>query len=89
MSFVVVVYWPPFSNNDFYITFNKLLKACYFKIEVIILHDLNCNWLDKTNRKSLKQITDSLDFTQLMEGPIITAAEQCRIRLWKVYNHVT
>ena len=48
MSFVlIVVYRPPSSNNDFYTTFKKRLKACDFKTEVILLGDLNCNWLDK------------------------------------------
>ena len=55
---LIVVYRPHSSNNDFCITFKKLLKACDFKTEVILLGDLNCNWLDTTNRKPLKQITD-------------------------------
>lgn len=75
MSFVlIVVYRPPSSNNDFYVTLEKLLQECYFKTEVILL-DLNCNLLNKTNRKSVKQITDSRDFTQLLGGPTrITAS---------------
>jgi hypothetical protein len=32
MSFVlIVVHRPPPSNNDFYLTFKKLLKACDFR----------------------------------------------------------
>ena len=34
------------------------LKHVILKTEVILLGDLNCNWLDTTNRKPLKQITD-------------------------------
>lgn len=100
MSFVlIVVYRPPSSNNDFYITFKKLLQACDFKTEVILLGDFNCNWLNKTNRKSLKQITDSLDFTQLLEGSTrITTSSQTQIdlifsnkpeRIVKTFNFIT
>lgn len=67
MSFMlIVIYRPPSSNNDFYTTFKKLLQACDFKKEVILLGDLNCNWLDKINRNALKQITDGLDFIQII-----------------------
>ena len=100
MSFVpIVVYHPPSSNNDFYITFKNLLKACDFKTELMLHGDLNCNWLDKTNRKPLKQITDFLDFTQLLEGPSrITASSQTQIdlifrnkpeRVVKTFNCIT
>lgn len=82
MSFVLIVVYRPPSSNDFYITFKKLLQACDFKTEVILLGDLNCNWLNKINRKPLKQITDSLDFTQLLEGPTrITTSSQTQIDL--------
>lgn len=82
MSFVLVVYHPPSSNNEFYTIFKKLLQACDFKKEVILLGDLNCTWFDKTNRKALKQIMDDLDFMQITEGPTrITTSSQTQIDL--------
>ena len=100
MSFeLIVVYRPPSSNNDFYATLKKRLKIFDPKTEVILLGDLNCNWLDKTNRRDLKQITDSLDFAQLTVGPTrITTSSQTQIdlifsnkfeRVVKTYNLLT
>lgn len=100
MSFVlIVIYRPPSAKNDFFTTFKKLLRACDLKKEVILLGDLNCNWLDKTNRKALKQIMDSLDFMQLIEGPTrLTTSSQTQIdlifsnkpeRVVKTYNFIT
>ena len=52
------------------------------KKEVILLGDLNCNWLDKINREALKQIMDGLDFVQIIEGPTrITTSSQIQIDL--------
>lgn len=56
-------------KKTFYDKLYKLLKLCDFNKEVILIGDLNVNWLDKTGRKKLKNITSNFDLKQLVKGP--------------------
>lgn len=63
------------------------------------MRDFNINWIDKNGRKKLKEITQKLNFTQMIEKATrITKTSQTLIdlvftnkadRIGKVYNLIT
>ncbi len=100
MSFtLIVIYRPPSSNVTFYEKFGELLQQCDFNREVIVIGDINVNWEDKSARKQLKQVTDSFNLTQIIDGPTrITNSSSTQIdllfsnmsdRIIKSYNLIT
>lgn len=83
----------------FYEHLNNMLKECDSKTELLLFGDLNVNWIDKSSRKKLKEITDKFNLTQLVIGPTrITNSLQTQIdliftnrpvRITKSYNLIT
>lgn len=99
MSFIVLcVYRPPNAASDFYTGLTKILKT-YERKEILLMGDLNINWLDKGKRKHLKDIVNSIQMTQLIKKPTrITKTSQTLIdliftnkpdRIVKTYNLIT
>lgn len=78
MSYTILgIYRPPSTKNAFFEQLKALLRECDFDSEIIILGDFNINWENKTDRKSLKQLADTL---QLVKGLTrITSANQSYI----------
>ena len=100
MSITLIgMYRPPSASNAFYAELQALLKECDTKNEVILLGDLNINWLDKSNRRQLKSLLTNLNFTQLIKGPtrLTTSSETCIDlvfsnkceRIQKTFNMIT
>ena len=100
MSITLIgMYRPPSASNAFYVALQALLKECDTKNEVILLGDLNINWLDKSNRRQLKSLLTNFNLTQLIKGPtrLTTSSETCIDlvftnkceRIQKVYNMMT
>ncbi len=100
MSFVFIcVYHPPSARSDFYDQLKLLLNHFSSINEVILAGDLNINWDVKNERKTLKQIMDHHNFTQLIEQPTrLTQHSRTRIdllfttcpyRVTKTYNLLT
>ena len=87
MSFtLIVIYWPPSATVSFYDKFRDLLQQCDSNKEIIICGDINANWVDKSSRKCLKQVTDSFNLTQLVDGPTrITNTSSTQIDL--IFNN--
>ena len=80
MSIMLIgMYRPPSASNAFYAELQALHKECDMKNEVILLGDLNINWLDKSIRKQLKSLLTNFNFTQLIKGPtrLTTSSETC------------
>lgn len=69
MSFIVLcVYRPPNATSDFDTDLTKIFKT-YERKEILLMGDLNLNWLDKGKRKHLKDIANSIQMTQLVKKP--------------------
>ncbi len=83
MSFIVIcLYRPPSTNNIFYEYLHNILKQCDGKKEIILMGDFNINWDKKSERKKLKEITNKLNLSQLIQGPTrITNSSQTQIDL--------
>ena len=99
MSFIILaVYRPPNSTNHFYSDLVDILKPFESK-EVLMMGDLNLNWLDKTKKKKLKDIANSVQMTQIITKPTrLTKSSQTLIdlifttkpdRVTKTYNLIT
>lgn len=82
MSFVVIVlYRPPTAKDIFFTHRIEILKKCNNK-EIILLGDFNINWLDKSCRKKLKQITIKFHMVQMIKNATrITKSSQTLIDL--------
>ena len=100
MSFtLIVLYRPPSSNISFYEKFRELLQQCDFNREVIVMGDFNVNWEDKSSKKHLKQVTDSFNLSQIINGPTRITNSSCTQidlifsnmpdRIIKSYNLIT
>lgn len=98
---IIVLYRPPTSlkaNDVFFDNLINILKKCDTK-ETLLMGDFNINWLNKNDRKKLKEITQKLNFTQMMDKATrITKTSQKLIdlvfankadRITKVYNLLT
>lgn len=83
MSFtLIVIYRPPSANVSFYEKFRELLQQCNFNREVLVMGDLNINWLNSSTRQQLKQVTDSFNLKQIIDGPTrITNSSSTQIDL--------
>lgn len=99
MSFVVVcIYRKPTAKIDFYEQC-KLLNHCDRTKEIILIGDFNINWTDKKGRKTLKQIAEYFNLTQMIKKPTrITNHSETLIdllftnhpeRMIKTYNFIT
>lgn len=100
MSITLIgMYRPPSASNAFYVELQALLKECDTRNEVILIGDLNINWLDKSNRRQLKSLLTNFNFTQLIKGPtrLTTSSETCIDlifsnkceRIQKTFNMIT
>lgn len=52
------MYRPPSATDAFCAALQALLKECDTRNEVILLGDLNINWLDKSNLETVKITID-------------------------------
>lgn len=67
MSFkVIVLYRPPTAKNIFFNHLIEILKKCDNK-ETILLGDFHINWLNKSIRKKLKQISNKFQMAQMIK----------------------
>lgn len=100
MSITLIgMYRPPSASNAFCVALQALLKECDTRNEVILLGDLNINWLDKLNWRQLKSLLTNFNFTQLINCPtrLITSSETCIDlvfsnkceRIQKTFNMIT
>ncbi|MGL5684566.1 MAG: endonuclease/exonuclease/phosphatase family protein, partial [Vagococcus fluvialis] len=80
---ILVVYRPPSSCPIiFYECLGKMLKGFKQNSEVLLFGDFNINWMIKSERKQLKEITQKYDFYQQINGPTrITKKSQTAIDL--------
>lgn len=62
------MYRPPTAKDTFYTLLANILKQ-YSTKELIVMGDFNLDWLNKTRRKKLKDLTNSYHMTQLMRSP--------------------
>jgi len=96
---ILVVYNPPSSClQTFYQNLEKILKSFKPNREMLIYGDTNVNWLNKSSRKQLKELTSKYDFHQFVKGPTrLTKTSQTAIdlafsnkpdRVLKTYNLV-
>ena len=95
---VIVLYRPPNAKDVFFNNLSGVLKKCDGK-EVVLMGDFNLNWLDKTRRKKLKDITTKFQLTQMIEKPTrITKSSKTILdliftnrvdRIIKTYNLIT
>lgn len=96
---ILVVYNPPSSCLQiFYQNLEIFFKSFKPNSEVLIYGDTNVNWLNKSSRKQLKELTSKYDFHQFVNGPTrLTKTSQTTIdlafsnkpeRVLKTYNLV-
>ena len=76
------MYRPPSTKSVFFDQFNNMLRECDFGKEVILMGDFNIIYEDKSCRKTLKQVTNTFDLTQLVKGPTrVTCCSKTHIDL--------
>lgn len=68
MNFIlIVVYRPPSTKDTIFNDLTDMLRP-FNASEIILMGDFNLNWLDKTRRKKLKDITAKYHLSQLINS---------------------
>lgn len=69
MTFNILVVYKPSCPQFFYESLRIFFKCFKPNSEVLIFGDFNVNWMVKSERKQLKEITLKYDFYQQINGP--------------------